>query len=141
MEIVQKLYIIENRSQNTPVSKYLLCRCNFFIYCRKCFNNTCFPILFPLRYPWEWRNPFLYPFSGLILLGLNLSAVMTVACVICYYVANCYMFIAFIEDIKQEMNNLNEIHRSGGTLTQLKIKMAEIIRLDSNAKQLSFNSI
>lgn len=103
--------------------------------------KLCFSFFFPWRYPWEWRNPYLYPFSGMILLGLNLSAVITVACVICYYVANCYMFIAFVDDIKQEIDNLTEIHRSEGGLLQLKGKMAEIVRLHSNAKQLSLHSI
>lgn len=83
----------------------------------------------------------MYPISALIEFGCDLSAVTTLTCVICYYIAACYMFMAFAEDIKQAMNDLNQIRRTKADPKLFKEKMSEIIRLHSNAKQLSLSSI
>lgn len=105
-----------------------------------CIMETVIFLLSFLRFPWEWRDPFLYPISALIEFVLNFWAVTTCACVLSLYVATCYLLMAFAEDIKHEMNDLNEIRRAKGGPMQLKNRMSEIIRLHSNTKQLSLSS-
>lgn len=106
-------------------------------------NCTIFSISFLsfLRFPWEWRDPLLYPISALIEFVLNFWAVTTCACVLSLYVATCYLFMAFAEDIKHEMNDLNEICSAKGGPVQFKSKISKIIQLHSNTKQLSLSSV
>lgn len=89
----------------------------------------------------EWRDPFMYPIAVLVEFGMDFCAVITCSCVLSLYVATCCMFIAFAEDIKHEINELNEIRRTEGGSMRLKNKIPEIVRLHSNTKQLSLSSI
>lgn len=83
----------------------------------------------------------LYPITAFIEIGINFCELTTCGCVLCVFIATCYMFIAFAADIKQEINDLNEIRRTEGVSTQLRNRISEIIRFHSIVKQLSLSSI
>lgn len=60
-----------------------------------------------------------------------------VTTIICYLVASCRSFVAFLEDIKNDVTFLNVGGTSDYSQVMLKQRLCNIIQLYSDVKQLS----
>lgn len=93
------------------------------------------------RIPWDWYEPLKYVVA---LISQVIGAICTLYCVapvISYMIGSCWLFCAFIKDITSELHVLRADRPSNGRQNERKKHLCKIIRLYSDVKELSDNTV
>lgn len=90
------------------------------------------------RVPFDWRNPIGYLIVVCILLAGTYATFICVMPIVVFLIGCCWLFIAFVKDISNDLPLLNEFKTCDRQIQQQRIEaFCNIIELFSDAKQLS----
>lgn len=89
----------------------------------------------------NWHSPFGYLIALFIELAAAFAMLFSVLTIICLLVGSCWLFIAFVEDIINDLTQLKIDEKSNATDREMKTCFSNIIQFYSDAKQLSLNLI
>lgn len=87
-----------------------------------------------VRMPFDWKTPVGYAITMATQFGTWIFLLSSCSCILSFLVGVCWLFIALAEDIRKDIQNLNE-ERSNNAV--LKTKLNDIIEFHCTAKQLS----
>lgn len=88
-----------------------------------------------IRLPFDWKTPLGYLLVSVAQLGSSYFVIQIAILLMAFFVTSCWTLTTTIDDIKEQINNLNEIARSKGNVKSLKGKLCEFITFDVNARQ------
>ena len=92
--------------------------------------------MFDVRMPFDWKTPIGYATTTAIQLGTWIFLLSSCSCILAFMGGVCWLLIAFAEDIRKDIQNLNE-ERSNNAV--LKTKLKNVIEFHYTTKQLSVN--
>ena len=90
--------------------------------------------MFGTRMPFDWKTPIGYAVTISIRFGAVASMTCLCCCMLCFLGGVCWLLMAFVEDIREDIHDLNEEKNNG---SKLKMKLNDLIEFHSTVKQLS----
>lgn len=109
----------------------------FFLY--ETVIDWLFILIFMNRLPFDWKHPISYLVAFIIVFVCAFCILMICLSILTYAVSACCMLLAFIKDLKQEVNSINVIGKGESSHFKLKEKIFEIVEFHATVKELSFN--
>lgn len=111
------------------------------MYVRKEFNFIQFiecVIFVHLRVPFHWRSAFGYIMYLMFYVPGIFCVIYAAVPPICFYAGSCFLFIAFVQDIENDLNALmvKKSHRKHNA--KLKTQFFRIVQVYSEVKELSY---
>lgn len=101
------------------------------------------PAFYPVRFAFvlrllvDWAMPFGYLIEFFIQCGSTFSVLFIIVAAICHFIGTCWIFVAIIQDISNELHTLNADEESHPNEREWKERLNNIIQLHSDVKQLS----
>lgn len=92
---------------------------------------------FIIRYPFDWRTPIGYIVGYSLQFGAMYFLMNYNVGQVTVPIGTSNLLIAFINDAKNKLANLEKVNKNGGSLRELKKEVSEFISLHISLKQLS----
>lgn len=90
------------------------------------------------RVPFDWRSPFGYIMYLMFYVPGIFCVIYAAVPPICFYAGSCLLFIAFVQDIEDDLNVLMVKNSDGTHDAKLKAQFFEIVQVYSEVKELGY---
>lgn len=87
------------------------------------------------RLPFDYKTPFGFLLVSVLQFLSAYYFVLVTVFTLAFFITSCFTWIATVDDIKADINSLNEIVKSKGNGKKLKVKLREIITFNVDIKQ------
>lgn len=126
---------MKNESFSLPISvAYVCCEHRKLTY----FNgNDLIHFALSLRLPFNWRAPFGFFIATIGVHAALFTVLLSFNTTISFFLGACCLFIAFVEDITNDLIVLNIGGMSNRSRNKMRQRFLKIIKLHSSVKQLS----
>lgn len=112
---------------------------SYIKYFRDGSGDESFMLAFPIWLPFDWKDPYKYLLAFVIQSCSHYLLLRVVTVNLNYLMAVCEFFIAFTEDIKNEVKEIGECIRENERQHEVKKKLCDFIELHGFTKEFVFN--
>ncbi|XP_031626848.1 uncharacterized protein LOC116343092 [Contarinia nasturtii] len=110
----------------------------YYLYFATDLENESFRLPFLMWHPFDWKDPINYLVAFTVDVMCIYCVLLATASILIYATTSCCMILAFVNDLKQEVNTLNAIGKDGRNQTELKGKLSEFVEFHVTVKEFAF---